>query len=137
MTTGTLGSTARHYAQAQPIFFRKELLYSQGNGVQVIGIAPAGMIIDTNASAVYVKTAFNGTTPVLDIGTSADPDLFGTDVTLAAQGRVALFDEAASVFAANIWPLAADTTLVAQMALTAASAGAGYIVIVGYHDVDG
>ncbi|MNR62251.1 hypothetical protein D3C85_1842220 [compost metagenome] len=65
-----------------------------------------------------------GTGNVLDVGTTADDDLFGTDLALSTAGLIPL-DEAVSMYVAS------DTTITATPALTgtAATTGVGQIVI--------
>ena len=95
------------------------------SGVVTIGTLPAGAVILRAVSGAQVNVAFNaGTTNVIDIGTTANDDLFATDL---AGGTIAFvpFDEAVTQL------LAADTTFTATYAQTgtAATAGSARIVI--------
>jgi hypothetical protein len=137
MPTNTPGTTARQ-SQVQAIHFLRRSLTFGDNGIaRTVGIIPAGAQIIQPLSGVYVTTAFNaGTTNVLDIGTSADDDLYATDLALGTRAFVAI-DEAAT--AVNTWLVTADTTITATVALagTAATAGAAEVVIAYVPDTDG
>ncbi len=90
-----------------------------------MGTAPAGAILLKPISGASVNVAFNaGTNNFIDIGTTANDDLYGTDL---AGGTIAMvpLDEAVTQV------LAADTTFTATYAQTgtAASAGSARIII--------
>lgn len=90
-----------------------------------IGTVPAGATILRAISGLQVNVAFNaGSTNVVDIGTTANDDLFATDL---AAGTIAFvpFDEAVTQ------AISADTTFTATYVPggTAASAGSGKAVI--------
>lgn len=131
MTTGTAGTSARTYHTQQIHYLRANLVYGDNGVAKTIGTVPAGAQILNAISGVFVNTAFNaGTTNVLDIGTTANDDLYGTDIALGAKAFVAL-DEAATATDVNAWIVASDTTFTATVALTgtAATAGAATVVI--------
>lgn len=93
--------------------------------VLTIGTIPSGAQIIKPLSGAAVNTVFNaGTGNVLDIGTTADDDLYGTDLALGTAAFVPL-DEVVS------YRLAADTTFTATPLLTgtAATTGAGVAMI--------
>lgn len=101
--------------------------YTDNGSAVTIGVLPAGAIV-LRGTAI-VSTAFNaGTSNVLDIGTSADPDGFATDLALGTIGNI-VADEMASTN--DQGPLSADTTITATPALagTAATAGTATVVI--------
>lgn len=134
MATGTAGTTARQYATQQVHYLRKSITYSNNGTALTVGVIPAGSLILKPMSGVQVTTVFNaGTTNVLDIGTSADDDLFATDLALGSLAFVPL-DEAIGGFL-----VAADTTITATVGLTgtAATTGAGEVVICYIPDNDG
>lgn len=124
MTTNTAGSTARRYQSQQITYLRKDIVFGN-TGAQTVGIVPEGAVILRGLSGVQINVAFNaGTSNVLDIGTTADDDLYGTDLALGTRAFVAL-DE-------NVdYRITADTTITATPALsgTAATAGAATVVI--------
>lgn len=99
--------------------------FADNGKVLKVGTIPAGAQILKGDSGVHVNVAFNaGTGNVLDIGTTADDDLYATDLALGAIAFVAL-DEAVSM------RVSSDTQITATPALsgTAASAGEGVVSI--------
>lgn len=138
MATGTAGTTARQYATQQIHYLRCGVTYSDNGLVKTVGIIPAGSQIINAISGVFVRTAFNaGTSNVIDVGTSADGDLYATDIALGTVAFVAI-DEAATATGVNAWHVTADTTITATVALsgTAATAGAAEVVIAFIPDND-
>lgn len=133
MATGTAGSSARQMSFQAVHYLRKGFTYADDGSVLTVGVIPAGAVILKPISGVHVKTVFNaGTNNYLDIGTSADDDLFGTDLALGAATFVPL-DEAVGGYV-----VAADTTITATVDLTgtAATTGEGEIVICYIPDND-
>lgn len=127
-------STARQYHTQQVHYLRKSITFAD-NGVAVtVGTIPAGSLVLRPVSGVHVTTAFNaGTGNVLDIGSSANDDLWGTDLALGTATFVPV-DEAIGGFLVT-----ADTVVTATVALsgTAATAGAAEVVICYIPDNDG
>lgn len=126
--------TARQFHTQQVHYLRKSITYADNGVARTVGTIPAGSLILKPISGVHVTTAFNaGTNNFLDIGTSADDDLYGTDLSLTATNFVPL-DEAVGGYLVS-----ADTTITATVGLTgtAASAGAGEVVIAYIPDNDG
>jgi hypothetical protein len=139
MATGTAGTVARQFHTQQVHYIRKGIVFGDNGVAKVIGTIPAGSQILNTISGVFVTTAFNaGTSNVLDIGTTANDDLYGTDIALGTKAFVAL-DEAATATDVNTWYVAADTTFTCTPALagTAATAGAAEVVIAYLPDNDG
>jgi hypothetical protein len=126
---------ARQYHQQVVHFLRKSISYADGaSKVYTVGVIPSGSLILKALSGVHVTTAYDsGTNKLMNIGTSADDDLFGTLLSVATATFVPL-DEAIGGFLVN-----ADTTITASHALTgtAATAGAGEVVICYIPDTDG
>lgn len=86
-----------------------------------MGVAPIGATVIRGG--VVVSTAFNaGSTNVLDIGTSDDPDGFATDLALGTIGVIAT-DEMATTNDAG--PFTSDTTITCSVDLTGTAATAG------------
>jgi len=133
MPTGTAGSVARQFHQQMVHYLRLTVGFAD-NGVQkTVGVIPAGSLILKPASGVHVTTAFNaGTTNTLNVGYSADDDLFGTLLALGSANFIPL-DETIGGFL-----VAADTTVTATVVLTgtAASAGSGEVIIAYIPDND-
>lgn len=125
--------TARQFHTQQVHYLRRGITFAD-NGVAVtVGEIPAGALILKPASGVHVVTVFNaGTSNVLDIGTSADDDLFGTDLALGTANFVPL-DESIGGYR-----VAATTTITATVALsgTAATTGDAEVVIAYIPDND-
>ena len=124
----------RQYHTQQVHYLRKTIAYTDDDVEVTVGVIPSGSLILKPASGVHVTTAFNaGTANVLDIGTSADPDAFATDLALGTADFVAL-DVAAGTFLVT-----SDTTITTTPALTgtAATAGSGEVVIAYIPDNDG
>src|SRR5687768_7986028 len=98
---------ARNNGEQQIAYLRKKVSYLDGaSGVVEIGTLPAGAI--ALRAGVVVTTAFNAaTTNVLDIGTTADPDGFATDLAMGTVGVIAA-DEMAVTNDAG--PYTADTS---------------------------
>lgn len=123
---------AREYHTQQIHYLRKSIAYNDTFPVTV-GKLPAGALIVKPISGVQVNTVFNAaTTNVLDIGTDSNDDLYGTDLALGTATFVPL-DEAVSMV------VAAETLITATYAQTgtAATAGAGEVVIAYIPDNDG
>lgn len=109
-------------------YIRKDFTFADNGKVLKVGTLPAGAVIAKAISGVNISTVFNaGTGNVLDVGTSADDDLYGTDIALGTAGLIPL-DEAVSLF------VAADTAITATVVLTgtAATTGVGQVVIAYY-----
>ena len=116
---------ARRYSQQMVHYLRKDITYANyGQGALTVGVIPAGSVILKPASGVNVSTAFNSSgTDLLDIGTSADDDLYATDLALQTVGFAAL-DEAVSVYVSS------DTTITCTAAQSVADATAGVAQVV-------
>lgn len=133
MATNVQGTQARELPIQAVHFLRKSVVFGDNATELEVGILPAGATILKPLSGVSVDVAFNaGTNNFLDVGTEADPDLYATDLALGSIAFVPL-DEAVSM------TLAADTKIVAtvQLSGTAASAGAGEVIIAYVPDLDG
>lgn len=134
MTTGVAGTVARQFHQQMVHFLRKSVTFSDNGVARTVGVIPAGSLILKPMSGVHVTTVFNaGTTNVLDIGTSADDDLYGTDLALGTANFVPL-DENVGTYLVTT-----DTTITVTVGLagTAATAGAGEVIIAYIPDTDG
>jgi hypothetical protein len=130
-----MANPPRQYHTQQVHFLRKSISYADGtSNVYTVGVIPAGSLILKPMSGVHVTTVYNsGTNNLLNIGTSADDDLFGTSLSLTAANFIPL-DESIGGYL-----VAADTTITASHALTgtAATTGAGEVVIADIPDTDG
>lgn len=127
------GSDARQFHTQQIHFLRKSIGFADDGVELVVGKIPAGATILKPLSGVSVDVAFDaGTTNVLDIGTDANDDLYGTDLALGSIAFVPI-DEAVSM------TVSSDTVVTATVGLdgTAATAGAGEVIIAYVPDTDG
>lgn len=107
----------------------RRITFADNAQVIRVGTIPLGSIILNTLSGVQVSTVFNaGTNNFIDIGTTADDDLYGTDVSLLAVGLIVL-DEAESAAAHH---LSADTTFTCTPSITgtAPTTGEARVVIV-------
>lgn len=138
MATNTAGTVARNFNKQMVHYLRCGIGFADNGKVKVVGVIPAGSQILNVISGVFVNTVFNaGTSNVLDIGTTADDDLYATDLALGAKAFVAL-DELATATGVNAWLVTVDTTITATVALggTAATTGAAEVVIAYLPDND-
>lgn len=106
-------------------YLRKNVTFADNGTAVTVGVIPSGAQIVKPISGVAVSTAFDaGTSNTLNIGTSADDNLYATLLAVGATTFVPL-DEAVS----NL--VAADTTITATVVLTgtAATAGSAEVVI--------
>lgn len=135
MPTNTAGTNARNTQLSVVHCIRADITFADnGRAVPFNNAIPAGSQIINAISGVYVNTAFNaGTSNVLDIGTTADDDLYGTDLALGTKAFVTL-DEAATATGVNTWYLSDDTYFTCTPALsgTAATAGSAVVLICYY-----
>lgn len=127
------GSTARVLEHQVIHFLRKTVTYSDNGDQLTVGTLPAGATILKALSGINVDTAFNaGTTNTINVGTSADDNLYGTALAAGSIAFVAL-DEAVAM------TVSSDTVMTASVALagTAATAGQAEVIIAYVPDIDG
>lgn len=125
------GVPARNDGYQGVQYLRTSVTFNDNGVVKTMGTIPAGSQILNTISGVFIRTVFNaGTTNVIDVGSSADGDLYATDIALGTKAFVAL-DEAATATGVDAWYIAADTTFTTTVALsgTAATTGAAEVVI--------
>ena len=128
MATGTAGTSARAYSQQMVHYLRKRFLETGGQStVYTLGTIPAGSVILKPISGVMVNVAATAASnKLMNIGTTANDDLYGTVVSLASIAFVPL-DESVSM------TVSTDTTLTATMALTGTAGTAGvFDVVIAY-----
>lgn len=130
MPTNTQGTKARDLGVQAVHYLRKTVAYTDNNVAVDVGIIPAGSTIIKPMSGVAVVTAFNAvTTNTLNVGTTADDNLYGTLLAVGAADFVPL-DEAVS------YRVEADTTITATVVLTGGSESAGEAEVVICYAVD-
>ena len=123
----------RQYHQQMIHFLRQSIVFGDNGTAVTVGAIPSGSVILKPLSGVAVSTAFDaGTTNTLNIGTSADDNLYGTLLALGTTTFVPLDENVSNL-------VSADTTITATVVLTgtAATAGAGEVVIAYVPDTDG
>jgi hypothetical protein len=99
----------------------------EGLGALTVGVLPAGAIVVQ--AGIIVVTAFNGTSPIVDIGTSGDGDGFATDLALGTIGNI-VWDELAT---SNDLYSASEVTVTCTVSATGNDSTAGYgVVYVGF-----
>lgn len=137
MTTGTAGTSARQFHTQQIHFLRKSLVETgtaaNQSEVFTVGVIPAGSTILKSLSGVNVDVAYtSATNKLINIGTTANDDLYGTLLSAASIAFVPL-DEAVAM------TVSADTTITASHALTGTvgTAGRAEVVIAYIPDTDG
>lgn len=116
---------ARVPTQQVVSYLRKKITFADNGVAKVVGTIPAGALILKPMSGLQVITVFNaGTNNYIDVGTTADDDLFGTDLSGAALAFVPL-DEAIGGYRVS-----ADTTITATVGLTGTAATTGEAEVV-------
>jgi hypothetical protein len=126
---------ARHFAAPVVQYIRRDITFADNGTTVIVGTLPAGAIILSPLSGVYVTTAFNGNaTNTLDIGYSTDTGVNNL-ATLLALGSIAfvVLDEVATA-----GTLIASETIISAVVVStaAASAGVASIVIAFVEDND-
>jgi hypothetical protein len=113
-----IGSKGLRYNTLQTHYLRGTLTPSAAS--VTLGVVPPGSIII--GGGVVISTVFNaGTTNVIDIGTTADPDGLATDLAAGTAGLI-VADELAT---SNDLYTTTDVTIVASYAQTGTAATTG------------
>lgn len=86
MPTNTAGDTGRLYHTDQVHYLAKTFTFADDDVVKTVGILPPGALVIE--AGVVVTTAFVGGSPVADLGTSDDPDAYGTALVMTTAGRI-------------------------------------------------
>lgn len=112
----------------QTAYISTSVTFADDGTAKTVGVLPAGAVIKKAESGIIVTEAFDaGTSNTVNIGTSADDNLYGTLLAAGATDFVPL-DEAVS------YKVTSDTTITVTVVLTgtAATAGAAEVVIAFY-----
>ena len=124
MATGTAGGVGRQFHTQQIHYLRATVSYTQAGTAVTVGVLPAGAVIIPAISGALVTTAFTGSgTDLIDIGTTANDDLYATDLDVSSLGLKVL-DEAVTM------AVSSDTTITATYADQNSNAGAGVAEII-------
>lgn len=122
------------YAPGGGGIIRKTLAFSTAVASatnQTIGVIPSNAII-LAGSGIFTTTAFNGTTPTLDIGYAADsagvadPNAYASALALPATTTFVALDEIATATAV---PRSVQTTVTAAITYTNTTAGSCEVLI--------
>jgi hypothetical protein len=86
MPTGTAGIVAQEYTQNMLHYVAKTITFANDDQVVNVGkkLPPGAVVIDVGC---VVTTAFSANS-VLDIGTSDDPDAFGSALVMTTAGAI-------------------------------------------------
>lgn len=105
-------------------FIRKRLTFEDNGKAIVVGTIPAGALIIKPISGVQVNVVTNaGTNNQIDIGTTDNDDLFGTDMSTATATFVPIDEEVTQY-------VSADTTITATLGLSGTAATTGDLEVV-------
>lgn len=118
--------SARLYHTCQVHYLRRLIGEAdEGTGALTVGVLPAGAIVV--GAGVVVSTAFNGTSPILQIGTSGDADGFATNLALGTIGNI-VWDELAT---SNDLYSASEVTITCTVSATGndSTAGVGHVYV--------
>ncbi|MBL4940375.1 MAG: hypothetical protein JKY81_01780 [Colwellia sp.] len=124
---------AREYYSQQVHYLRKSIGFADDGVELTMGVIPSGSVILKALSGINVDVAFDaGTTNTVNMGTSADDNLYGTVLAAGAIAFVPLDETVAMT-------VAADTTMTVTVVLTgtAATVGNGEALIAYIPDNDG
>ena len=120
-----MAKAARQPHTQQTCYLRKGITAANMGTTVNVGTIPAGAIV--TQAGVYIQTAFDGTTPTLDVGTVADPNGF---VAAAALGVVTVVLGAVpTTLAATYSETAARLVTAAVVAGSGNTVGAGEIFV--------
>lgn len=125
---------ARVYHTQQTHYLRKAVVFGNSGTAVTVGKLPAGAVV--LSAGVVVTTAFNaGTSNVIDIGTTGDPNGFASAIALGTVGRIEADDMATSddLYSASESEISATVNLSG----TAATTGAGIVYVEYLPDNDG
>lgn len=108
-------------------YLRERITFADNGVAKVIGTLPAGAVILKPLSGIQVQVVFNaGTNNFIDVGTEANDDLYGTDLSGTAVAFVPL-DEAVRT------DVTVDTVVTATVGLTGTAATTGIAdVVIAY-----
>lgn len=106
-----MADAARQFHTQQIHYLRKTVIFSNNAVAQTVGTIPSGAVLLTALSGAVVTTVFNDSgTDLLDIGTSANDDLFATDLDVSTLGFKPCDESVADAL------FAADTVITATYA---------------------
>jgi hypothetical protein len=124
MATNSPGGKGQLHHTNQVHYVARTITFADDDVVKPIGILPAGAVV-VDCGCV-VTTAFSSGS-VLDLGTSNDPDCFGSALVMTTAGRIK--DVSSDPLLANDdYSATSDVTLVASLTSSGAiEAGSGVV----------
>lgn len=124
MATNSAGGKGQLYHTNQVHYVAKTITFADDDLVVSVGVIPAGAVV-VDCGCV-VTTAFSANS-VLDLGTSGDPDCFGSALVMTTAGRIK--DVSTDPLVANDdYSATADVTVVASLTSSGTiSAGSGVV----------
>lgn len=126
MATDTAGGVGQEYPQNLVHYISKQITPADDDLVTTVGwLPPNACVVDV---CVVVTTAFQGGSPVVDIGTAADPDAYASAIALGTAGTIR--DVSSNPLIAHDDTGTVDTRIV--VSLTSGStitAGVGQVVV--------
>lgn len=132
MATNTAGTTARQLPFQAVHYLRCNLTETSAT-TGTIGILPAGAIILTPISGVYVHTVFSGGNPAVDVGISGSTQLYASALDLDAAVGFVVLDLNAGTPSLRV---TVDTTLIYTLTLDTPTTADGAASIVIAYVVD-
>ncbi len=131
MATDTAGGVGQEYPQNMVHYVAKTVTFADDDLVKEIGwLPPNAVVIDCG---IVVTTAFSGGTPVMDLGTAADPDAYASALALGTAGTIR--DVSTNPLIAHDDTGSVDTKLVASLTsgstITAGSGVVFFTYIIG------
>jgi hypothetical protein len=128
MPTNTAGSAARQLP-FQAVHYLRCDLTETGATSGTVGILPAGAVILSAISGVYVNVLFSGGNPAVDIGVSGTATLYASALDLdAALGYVALDEISGDTLRVTV-----DTPILYALTLdTPTTAGGHASIVIAY-----
>lgn len=113
-----------NYHPTHGVIHKNLTFNDQGDGEIIVGVLPAGAVVTTGT--LWVKTAFNGTTPTVSIGVAGTPALYLAATAVTAIGGTAL---GALLVAAAAVPTGVARNLVAVVAGTGSTVGSADVLL--------
>jgi hypothetical protein len=128
MATNTAGAQGQEYHQNLVHYVAKEIVFGDDDLVVTVGkIPPLAVVIRVGC---VVTTAFSANS-VMDIGTSADPDAFGSALVMTTAGHIT--DLSSDPHIANDdYSATADLTIVASLTSSGAISAGRAVVYCTY-----
>lgn len=127
MATDTAGGVGQEYPQNMVHYIAKTITFANDDQVVTIGwLPPNAVVLDVGA---VVTTAFSANS-VLDIGTAADPDCYGSALVMTTAGTIR--DVSTDPLVAHDDTGTVDTKLVASLTSSGTISAGSAVVFATY-----